>query len=270
MKHIAATPLSQPQMEKAIRTTADPGNVQPELNAHTEVAATRKIEPLVALRPVRITLELIDSLHGDATAIAHSTRDPQDGTRMIRVGLCNKHILVNRALRRADTFAIRFLIGIALVEYSLFWWHSSDGKGVTDALRQAAGYSPDESAWGRGFASRLAISDFLRPVDQLPIFGASPKTGPHLIGEFKALTRHPSDIPRWRSSSNAPPEGERIPTKKPKPSRGSRVVPPGSLTTSAPPAPAPSFAETFLQCSRETLDTATLTALTELTKERLT
>jgi hypothetical protein len=241
-------------------------SVQPELNAHAPVPATRKIEPLVALRPVRITLELIDSLHGDATAIAHSTRDPQDGTRMIRVGLCNKHILVNRALRRADTFAIRFLIGIALVEYSLFWWHSSDGKGVTDALRQAAGYAPDESAWGSGFASRLASSDFLRPVDQLPIFGASPKAGPHQIGEFKAVLRHPSDILRWRSS-NASPEGERIP-EKPKPSRG--VAPQGPLTTSAAPSPAPSFAETFLQCARETLDTATLAALTELTKERLT
>ena len=267
MKHIAATPESQ--TEKAVRTTANPGNVQPELNAHAEVPATGNSEPLFALRPVRVTLELIDAPHG-ATAVAHSGLDQQDGARLIRIGLCSKHILVNRSLHRVDTFAVKFLVGLSLVEYCLFWWHASDGKGVTDALRQAAGYSPDESAWGRGFASRLAISDFLRPVDQLPIFGASPKTGPHLIGEFKALTRHPSDIPRWRSSSNAPPEGERIPTKKPKPSRGSRVVPPGSLTTSAPPAPAPSFAETFLQCSRETLDTATLTALTELTKERLT
>jgi hypothetical protein len=258
-------------MEKAIRTTADPGNVQPELNAHTEVAATRKIEPLFALRPVRVTLELIDASHGgSATAIAHSARDQQEGTRLIRIGLCSKHILVNRSLHRADTFAIRFLIGLALVEYSLFWWHASDGKGVNDALRQAAGYAPDESAWGRGFASRLAISDFLRPVDQLPIFGASPKAGPHRIAEFKAVLRHPSDILRWRSS-NASPEGERIPTKKPKPSRGpDDVAAPGPLITSgAAPSPAPSFAETFLQCSRETLDTATLAALTELTRERL-
>jgi hypothetical protein len=261
MKHIT------PKTGKAVRITADPGSVQPELNAHAEVAATRKIEPLVALRPVRVTLELIDASHTGATAVAHSGLDQEDGARLIRVGLCGTHILVNRALHRADTFAIRFLIGIALVEYSLFWWHSSDGKGVTDALRQAAGYAPDQNAWGSGFASRLASSDFLRPVDQLPIFGASPKAGPHQIGEFKAVLRHPSDILRWRSS-NASPEGERIPTKKPKPSHG--VVPPGPLTTSgAAPSPAPSFAETFLQCARETLDTATLAALTDLTRERL-
>jgi hypothetical protein len=212
-------------------------------------------------------LELIDATHAGATAIAHSSRGEQDSTRIIRVGLCATHLLVKRALHRADTVTIKFLIGLSLVEYCLFSWHASDGKGVTDALRQAAGYSLDERAWGSAFASRLTNSDLLRPVDQLPIFGASPKIGPHRIGEFKAVTQHPSDIPRWRSGSLS---GERIPSTKPKQSRGSRVVAPGSLTTPAQPSPIPSFAETFLQCAREILDTATLASLIELTKERLT
>jgi hypothetical protein len=251
-----------PETEKSVRTRANP----PKLNADAEVPAAGNSEPLIAWRPVRITLELIDASHAGATAIAHSARDEQDSARIIRVGLCATHLLVNRSLHRADTFAIRFLIGLSLVEYSLFWWHVSDGRGVTDALRQAAGYRSDERSWGSGFASRLAISELLRSVDTLPIFGASPKAGPHRIGEFKAVTRHPSDIPRWRSSSA--PEGEQIP-KKPKLSRGSRVVAPEPLTTPAAPSPVSSFPETFLVCARETLDVATITALTELTKERL-
>ena len=265
MKHIVVTSESQPQTGKAVRTTANPRNVQPELNAHAEVAATRNSEPLFALRSVRVTLELIDASHGGSTAIAHSRLDQQDDTRLIRIGLGTTHLLVNRALHRADTFAIRFLVGLALVEYSLFWWHASDGKGVTDALRSLAGYSPLENAWGSGFASRLAISDFLRPVERAPIFGANPKAGPHLIGELKAVTRHPSDIPRWRSSALS---GERIP-KKPKQSRAENVLPSGPITTPAQPSPIPSFSEVFVQCAREILDTATLAALIELTKERL-
>jgi hypothetical protein len=187
--------------------------------------------------------------------------DQQNGTRLIRVGLCSRHLLVDRALRRADTSTIKFLIGSALTEYALYWWRASDGKGVTDALREIAGYSLDENAWGSGFASRMGNSDLLRPVDQLPIFGPSPKAGPHLIGEFKAVTRHPSDIPRWRLGTA---EGEPV-KRKPKAKPAPKTV---RAEATAPP-PVPSFAETFLTCSKEVLDVGTLTTLTELTKERL-
>jgi hypothetical protein len=250
-----------PEAEKVVRTAANPRNVQPELSAPTKIPATRNSEPIFAMRSVRATLELIDASHGGATAIAHSALEEETATRIIRVGLCSRHLLVDRALRRADTSTIKFLIGLSLVEYCLFWWHASDGKGVTDALREIAGYSLDENAWGSGIASRLAISEFLRPVDQLPIFGASPKTGPHLIGELKAVTRHPSDIPRWRLGAAAGEPLKRKPKAKPTPEavRAEATAPP----------PVPSFAETFLTCSKEVLDVGTLTTLTELTKERL-
>jgi hypothetical protein len=197
--------------------------------------------------------------------------DQQDGTGLIRVGLCSRHLLVDRALHRADTVTIKFLIGLSLIEYIVFWWRTHDGQGVTKALREAAGYAPDERAWGSAFASRLAISDFLRSVDQLPIFGANPQSGPHKLGELKAVLSHPSDIPRWRLEA---PGGEPVRSKAKavtgatcRKSRDGRAT-----AAAAPPAPAPrvpSFAETFLGCARETLDTATVTALTELTKERL-
>jgi hypothetical protein len=169
-------------------------------------------------------------------------------------------LLVKRALHRADTVTVRFLIGLSLVEYCLFWWHASDGKGVTDALRQAAGYSLDERVWGSAFASRLANSDLLRSVDQLPIFGANKKTvhiesaslkpycGIRLISRA-GVQAHPraNGFPRTLSQAGAQYRASR-----------------------AEYAESPSFAETFLGCARKMLDTATITALAELAKERLT
>jgi hypothetical protein len=130
-------------------------------------------------------------------------------------------------------------------------------------LREIAGYAPDENSWGSGFASRLANSDLLRPVDQLPIFGANSQSGPHRIGEFRAVLRHPSDIPRWHIVSA---DGSPV-AKKPK----AKPAPEAGRTAEITPAPvkAPTFAEVFIQCCKETLDAATLTALTELTRERL-
>jgi hypothetical protein len=161
-----------PETEKAVPTTANPRNVQHKLNARSEVPAIENSEPLIAWRPVRITLELIDAASAGATAIAHSPLDKQDAARIIRVGLCSTHLLVNRSQPRADTFAVKFLVGLALTEYCLFWSNTTDGRGITQALRQAAGYSSGENNWRSGFASRLAISDLLHPVDGMPIFGA--------------------------------------------------------------------------------------------------
>jgi hypothetical protein len=259
----AASPKSRQDPLKAEASNGQPpseatlNSVQGKPNVKLTLPATGKVEPLFALRPVRLTLELIDATHGGATAIAHSALDQQDGTRLIRVGLCSTHILVNRALRRADTVTIKFLIGLSLVEYTLYWFRASDGKGVNDALREAAGYALDENVWGSGFASRLAISSLLRSIDALPIFGASPKAGPHIIGELRTVLRHPSDIPRWRFGA---PDGQPV-SKKAK----ARPMPHAEKAEKAP-----SFSEVFLECSREVLDTATIATLTDLTKERLT
>jgi hypothetical protein len=257
-----STSSRTPKTEKAARTAANPGSVQPESSARSGVPATGNSEPIIALRPVRLTLELIDATHGGATAIAHSGLDHQDGTRLIRVGLCSTHLLVNRALHRADSVIIKFLIGMSLVEYTIFWWRTDDGQAVVKVLREMAGYASDERAWGSGFASRLAISGLLRSVDQLPIFGPSPQDGPHLIGELKAALKHPSDILRWRVGA---PEGEPV-KRKPK----AKPAPEAVRTEATAPPRVPSFADTFLTCSKEVLDVGTLATLTELIKERLT
>jgi hypothetical protein len=225
-------------------------------------------------------LELIDPPASSATAIARSDLSPDDGARLIRVGLRPAHLLVKRALHRADTLHLRFLVGISLVEYSLFWWRATDGKGVTDALRQAAGYVPGENSWGSAFASRLAISELLLPIDRLPIFDPSPQAGPHILGTIKIVGRSPSDIPRWRIRPDDEPEaGEPIPKRSPKvaaistfpdyqirsgnPVRAS-ASPSGTLAEPVP-VTTPSFAERFCACAEQMLDPSTYQALIELT-----
>jgi hypothetical protein len=89
MNTSASSRTRPPKTEKAAPTAANPRNVQPKLSVRSALPATGNSEPLIALRPVQITLELVDATHAGATAIAHSGLDKQDGTRIIRIGLCS-------------------------------------------------------------------------------------------------------------------------------------------------------------------------------------
>jgi hypothetical protein len=213
---------------------------------------------VIGLVSVHVTLELIE-VHNGATAVAHSYME-RDGRRMIRVGLCKSHLLVSKALARADTLAIRFLVALSLVEFCLFWNASTDGRGVTRALRQLAGYTPQERSWGSGFASRLAISEAMRVVDVLPIFGAKPTDGKHSLFEFKALLRSPSDIRNWCRRNGEtevleplPPKAKKAPAKPDEP---------------PPRSPQQQFYQEFYAVAREALDASTFNALEELTQSR--
>jgi hypothetical protein len=123
---------------------------------------------------VVINLTLIGS-HNGATAVARSCL--VEGQRVVRVGLCQDHLLVNRALARADTLSIRFLVSLSLVEFVQFWGGSRDGAAVRNALKKIAGFSPGDQAWGSQFASKLAITEKMKVIDTMPIFGRSPSPG---------------------------------------------------------------------------------------------
>ena len=71
------------------------------------------------LLDVAIALQLQDA-PGNTTASARSGICA-DGSRGIRVWLCPAHLLVSRALHRADNLTIRFLTALALVEFCAFW-----------------------------------------------------------------------------------------------------------------------------------------------------
>jgi hypothetical protein len=213
---------------------------------------------VIGLVPVHVTLELIEA-HNGATAVAHSYME-RDGRRIIRVGLCKSHLLVSKALARADTLAIRFLVALSLMEFCLFWNASTDGRGVTRALRQLAGYTPQERSWGSGFASRLAICEPMRAVDALPIFGAKPADDRHSLFEFKALLRSPSDIRNWCRHNGETEVLDPLPLK---PKRA-----PAKPSETPTPSPQQQFLEAFHAVARGVLDQATFSTLSDLAREK--
>jgi len=213
---------------------------------------------VIGLIPVHVTLELFE-VHNGATAIAHSYME-RDGRRIIRVGLCKSHLLVSKALARADTMSIRFLVALSLVEFCLVWANATDGRGITRALRRMAGYGPQERSWGSGFASRLAVSEPMRSLDALPIFGPTPAEGRHLLFEFKAQLRSPSDIRNWRLRNGATEEVSPLPRKlKKQPAR-----PPEPALAS----PQQQFLEAFHAVAQGALDASTFSSLTDLAREK--
>jgi hypothetical protein len=229
--------------------------IKQDLNHGNSEAQSQRLMPaVIGLIPVHVTLELIEAYSG-ATAVAHSYME-RDGRRIIRVALCKNQLLVCKALARADTLCIRFLVALSLVEWCLFWASATDGRGITRALRHMAGYGPQERSWGSGFASRLAVSLPMRSVDAIPIFGATPVDGRHLLFEFQAELRSPSDIRNWRSSNGAIEEVAPLPPKR----RKEPARPPET----APASPQQQFYEAFHAVAREALDASTFSTLEEL------
>ena len=45
---------------------------------------------------------------------------------------------------------VRFLIGLALTDYCLFWGSSHDGSSVRNALKRLANDEPGAGIWGTG------------------------------------------------------------------------------------------------------------------------
>jgi hypothetical protein len=167
-------------------------------------------------------------------------------------------------LARGDAMAVRFFASLSLVEYCLFWFGTTDGNGITRALRLLAGYTPAETAWGSGFASRLSICEPMRALDVLPIFGRSPVSGPHTLFEFKAELTTPSDIRGWKMRDG---ESETLAPLPPQPKKSARANP----LAAGPPPPDPTqlFNAIFHATAREVLDGPSFEAIEQFTRERL-
>jgi hypothetical protein len=170
------------------------------------------------------------------------------------------------ALMRADVETIRFAVGLALVEWTLYWERARDGQGVCTALRNLAGYAADERAWGSGFATRLANCAAMRAVDKLPIFLRSPSLERHPLFSFNAIVRVPSDVHKWALGQTEEPHplpGALRPQKA-----ADRKID-GVPAAPAEPTPEQRYAKAFLAVVRETLDQPTVDALEQFTRERL-
>ena len=170
--------------------------VSPALGAATNKPGS---EPLTASYDVLITLQLVPELpRGEPVQIRSALGN--GGERVIQLSLNAGHIIVSRSLKRADTLVVRFLLCLALPEYTVFWVNSGDGRAVKAALVQAAGIEQERG--GIALASRLAATEFLRALDVIPIFGPAPSDQTHqLVTLPGVLLLVVSDIPNWRSSA---------------------------------------------------------------------
>ena len=170
----------------------------------------------IGLTPVAITLELINDPRGSAV-VAHSALI--GGCRTIAIKLNLNHPLVARSLTNSDTLAVRFMVGIALWEYVVFWGGSHDGAAVRNALKKLAAYDSGAGIWGTAFASALAGCEAFEVVDTLPIYGAAAASGPFPLLSFEAVMKTPSDILRWGGKNGRRGGGGQI-EKKVKPAAG--------------------------------------------------
>ena len=183
-----------------------------------------------------------------------------DGSRGIRVWLSPAHLLVGRALNRADTLTIRFVVGLALVEFCAFWASTRDGAAVTRAFKRMAGIPLHERAWGTGFASRLASSEVMRAVDNLPIFSRSPQAGPFDLFTLTIEARTPSDIQNWRVRADETESVRPIPQSPPE--TETKPEPAAVL-----PAPDP-FLGAFHDRAKELLPADDYNMIVEMTRRR--
>jgi hypothetical protein len=209
--------------------------------------------PSFGLVGIFTTLELIGSHNNGATALARSCL--VDGRRTVRVELYQDHLLVSRALLRADTLTIRFLIALSLVEFCAFWSGSRDGSAVRNELKKIAGFTPGDQAWGSAFASRLSIALPMRVVDDLPIFSRDPKTGDSFkLFSFEAAQRVPSDITNWRAKDGHEEVVRPLPPKPRKPALAASI---------ATPDP---FLSAFYERAKEVLTIDEFAAITDLAR----
>jgi hypothetical protein len=169
------------------------------------------------------------------------------------------HLIVSRALHRSDSLIVRFLAGLALIEYCAFWRATSDGSAVNRALKRLAGIEPREHAHGSGFASRLAASEAMRKIDTLPIFTKSPTSGPFDLFTLTIEGRTPSDIHNWRLRDDEAEDLRPIPPK-------STGKPPKPETAVVPPGP---FLSASHARAKELLATEDYAMIVEMTKEEV-
>jgi hypothetical protein len=207
------------------------------------------------LLTVHTTLELVDS-HRGATAVANSVLVA--GQRTIRIRLCQEHLMVSRALQRADNLTIRFLAALSLVEFCAFWNSARDGASVRNELKRLAGFTAGDRAWGSSFASGLAISEPMRVVDTLPIFGRTPAPGPHELFSVEVAQRSPSDIRNWQARNGQTEVLKPLPPKTVNVSSEDTVI--------APAASPDPFLTAFHRAAKEMLPAEDFAVLEELAK----
>ena len=179
-------------LQKPIATSAP---ALPQPSSPPAKPAPELIKFTLAPHSVAVVLCMVDELNRGGTAVARSAQ--KDGARTIRIDLNRGHVLVAKALHRADSVTIRFFAGLSLVEFCGYWERSRDGKATHKAFLELCGCRPEQRLFGSGLASQLAASPALQTIDNLPIFGVRNESGPWSLFTLTAQLRTPSDIAGW-------------------------------------------------------------------------
>jgi hypothetical protein len=162
---------------------------------------TPAIRVTIAEMDVLVRLLPVPVLADGAAVVARSVLELDGKSRGILIHLNRGHVLVARALSRADSLLIRYLIAQAIAAFSVWFKERADGRAVTKALRSLCGIPRDAMLLNSAFVTRLSACEAFRSLDQLPIYGPSPKEGPFTLFSFRATLRTPSDIPNWKALS---------------------------------------------------------------------
>jgi hypothetical protein len=151
---------------------------------------------VIATTNVQVRLLPIPALTDGAAVVARSVLDP-DESRVILINLNRGHVLVARALIRADSLLVRHLCAQGLSDFCRWFDDKRDGHAITGAIRSLCGIPRDAMLSQSAFSTRLATCEAFRSLDKIPIYGPSPKEGPFTLFGFMVALRHPSDIPNW-------------------------------------------------------------------------
>jgi hypothetical protein len=190
------TPL-KPSLTAGYSAAPPPKPATPAVSPAQGTATNKPGPALTAACDVLITLRLVAELpRGEPVQIRSALG--KNGERVIQLSLNASHLMVSRSLKRSDTLIVRFLLCMALAEYTGFWANRRDGRAVKAALVQATGLQSERG--GIALASSLAATEFLRALDVIPIFGPDPSDQTHQLVTLPGVPLLVmSDIPNWRA-----------------------------------------------------------------------
>jgi hypothetical protein len=152
---------------------------------------------VIATTNVQVRLLPIPALTDGAAVVARSMLDP-DESRVIVINLNRGHVLVTRALARADSLLIRHLCAQGLSDFCRWFDDKRDGHAITGAIRSLCGIPRNAMLSQSAFSTRLATCEAFRTLDKIPIYGPRAKEGPFALFRFTVALRDPSDIPNWQ------------------------------------------------------------------------
>jgi hypothetical protein len=165
-------------------------------------------DPVTVEVQIEISLELANRPEKSNCAWAYIERKNPPGIQRLGVVLNSAYWPTDGALARGDKRAVRWLASLAMLDRLNTWFQEPALKAARDHLVRST-LGGEFQLWQTGLWAAYALKDseILAPIDKLPIYGASPAKGPHLVASFPVTVclpqgRSPEVRVRGRGNSN--------------------------------------------------------------------